>query len=143
MSAHSIVLVRATRADRSRDVWVLAGLLAWLLYTRVFWVLRAAHISAPPCPFYYLTGHPCPFCGGTRSFAYMWEGDMSDAVRLYPLGPLFFAGTLVGAGGLGFGALTGRTWVPRLTRMQWRLVWIGVGSAILINWTLKVFVLGN
>lgn len=143
MSARPIGLVRAMPAERSRDVWVLAGLLAWLLYTRVFWILRAAHISAPPCPFYYLTGHPCPFCGGTRSFAYMWEGDVSDAVRLYPLGPVFFVGTLVGAGGLGLGALSGRTWVPRLSKVQWRLLWIGLGSAILINWALKVFVLGN
>ncbi len=130
-------------ADRSRDAWMLAGLLAWLLYTRVFWILRAAHISAPPCPFYYLTGHPCPFCGGTRSFAYMWEGDMTDAVRLYPLGPLFFAGTIVGAGGLGVAAITKRTWIPRLSSLQWRLLWIGVGTAIAFNWALKVFVLGN
>ena len=124
-------------------MWMLAGLLLWLLYTRVFWVLQAAHLSAPPCPFYYLTGHPCPFCGGTRSFAYMWQGDMTDAVRLYPLGPLFFAGTLAGIAGLGFGAATNRTWVPRLSRRQWRLLWIGVASAIVLNWALKVFILGN
>ena len=143
MTALPIALTRAQPLDRSRDLWLLAGLLGWLLYTRVFWVLQAAHLTVPPCPFYYLTGHPCPFCGGTRSFAYLWEGDLSDAVRLYPLGPLFFAGTLAGVGGLAFGAVTRRTWVPRLTRMQWRLVWIGLGSAVAFNWALKVFVLGN
>ena len=143
MSTLPLVFTRALPADRRRDILILGGLLVWLVYTRAFWLLRAAHLSAPPCPFYYLTGHPCPFCGGTRSFAYMWEGDMTDAVRLYPLGPLVFAGTFLGAAGLAFGAVTGRTWIPRLTRMQWRLLWIGVGSAVLFNWALKVFVLGN
>ncbi len=143
MSSIPLALTRALPADRRRDVLMLGGLLLWLAYTRVFWILQAAHIAAPPCPFYYLTGHPCPFCGGTRSFAYMWRGDLADAVRLYPLGPLAFAGTIAAVAGLGFGALSGRTWMPRLTPMQWRLLWIGAGSAVALNWALKVFVLGN
>ena len=143
MRALPISLTRALPLERRRDLLMLGGLLVWLAYTRVFWALQAAHLSAPPCPFYYLTGHPCPFCGGTRSFAYMWRGDLTDAVRLYPLGPLFFAGTFAGAGGLLMAMLSGRTWTPRLMSMQWRLLWIGVGSAVVINWALKVFVLGN
>jgi hypothetical protein len=126
-----------------RDLALLAGLVAWLAYTRIYFLLQAAHLSAPPCPFYYLTGHPCPFCGGTRSFAYMWEGDLADAVRLYPLGPLLFAGTLAGVAGLVAGAVTGRTWAPRLTGFQWRVLGIGVVSAVTVSWALKVFVLGN
>jgi hypothetical protein len=126
-----------------RDLALLGGLLAWLAYTRIFFLLQAAHLTAPPCPFYYLTGHPCPFCGGTRSFAYMWEGDLANAVRLYPLGPLVFAGTLAGVAGLVAGAVTGRTWVPRLTSLQWRVLAIGVVSAVSVSWALKVFVLGN
>jgi hypothetical protein len=122
---------------------MLAGLLGWLLYTRVFWALQATHIAMPPCPFYYLTGHPCPFCGGTRSFAYMWQGDVADAVRLYPLGPAMFAGTIVGAGGLLAGIATGRTWTPRLTKSEWRVMGIGAISALSISWALKVFILGN
>jgi hypothetical protein len=143
VSSLPIALTRALPSDRGRDLLLLGGLLLWLVYTRIFWMLQALHLSAPPCPFYYLTGHPCPFCGGTRSFAYMWQGDMSNAVRLYPLGPLVFAGTLAGVAGLAVGAVTGRTWRPRLTSMQWRLLWIGAGSALAINWALKVFVLGN
>jgi hypothetical protein len=122
---------------------MLAGLLGWLLYTRVFWALQATHIAMPPCPFYYLTGHPCPFCGGTRSFAYMWQGDVADAVRLYPLGPAMFAGTIVGVGGLLAGIATGRTWTPRLTKSEWRVMGIGAISALSISWALKVFILGN
>jgi hypothetical protein len=143
MSVVPISLTRAMPSERLRDLGMLAGLLLWLTYTRMFFVLQAAHLTAPPCPFFYLTGHPCPFCGGTRSFAYMWQGDLPNAVRLFPLGPLFFAGTLVGAAGLAAGAVSSRTWAPRLTRMQWRLLWVGAVSAVAVSWVLKVFVLGN
>ena len=143
MTALPFSLTRAVPADRLRDLAVFGALVAWLAYTRMFFVLQAAHLAAPPCPFYFLTGHPCPFCGGTRSFAYMWQGDLANAVRLFPLGPLFFAGTFVGAAGLAAGAVGGRTWTPRLTGLQWRLVGTGIASAIGISWALKVFVLGN
>ena len=143
MSALPLVVSRAVPSQRWRDLGILAALVGWLAYTRVFWILQAAHLSAPPCPFYYLTGHPCPFCGGTRSFAYMWRGDIADAVRLYPLGPLLFVGTLLSAGGLAGGLITGRTWTPRLSSMQWRLLTVFAVSLLLLSWALKVFVLGN
>ncbi len=138
-----MALSRAVPAQRLRDLGLFAALGLWLVYTRLYWAMHAAHLSMPPCPFYYLTGHPCPFCGGTRSFAYMWEGDIADAVRLYPLGPALFAGTGLGMGGLAAGLVTGRTWSPRLTSRQWRLLTIFATSSVLISWALKVFVLGN
>lgn len=138
-----VAISRAVPADRARDLGLFAGLAVWLVYTRIYWTLHASHIAFPPCPFYYLTGHPCPFCGGTRSFAYMWEGDITNAVRLYPLGPLFFAGSLVGVAGLASGLFTGRTWSLNLSSNQWRLLTIAGVSAIAVSWVLKVFVLGN
>jgi hypothetical protein len=143
VSALPITLTRAVPSDRMRDLGLLAALVVWLAYTRIFWMLQAAHLAAPPCPFFYLTGHPCPFCGGTRSFAYMWHGDIADAVRLYPLGPAMFVGTFAGAAGLAAGAITGRTWTPRFTATQWRVLGIGAVSAVALSWALKVFVLGN
>src|SRR2546426_11520897 len=129
-----IALTRALPAARMRDLAIAGALILWLVYTRIFWVLQAARLSAPPCPFYYLTGHPCPFCGGTRSFAYMWSGDISDAVRLYPLGPAFFVGALVGAGGLASGIVSGRTWSVRLSGAQWRGVGGAGGGGVAISW---------
>src|SRR5207247_8221644 len=129
-------------SDRTRDLGLLFGLLAWLVYTRFFFTLRAGHLVLPPCPFFYLTGHPCPFCGGTRSFAYMWEGDMSDAVRLFPLGPAFFVGALVGAGGLASGVVSGRRWSVRLSGAQWRGVGVGVRGAGGIRWGVRVLRVG-
>lgn len=138
-----ISITRPMPGDRTRDFAMLGGLLLWLVYTRVYWTLHVGHLTLPPCPFYYLTGHPCPFCGGTRAFAYMWQGDMSDAVRLYPLAPLLFVGSLVGVAGLAIGIVSGRTWTPNLTSKQWRLLIGGVVSTIALSWALKVFVLGN
>jgi hypothetical protein len=138
-----IALTRAMRVDRMRDLAIAGALIFWLAYTRIYWILQAAHISPGACPFYYFTGHPCPFCGGTRSFAYMWRGDISDAVRLYPLGPALFGGTLLTVGGLLGGVVSGRTWAPRLTSQQWYLLGIFAGVSVLFSWALKVFVLGN
>ena len=138
-----ISISRSLPDERLRDFGLFGGLVLWLVYTRVYWAMHAAHLALPPCPFYYLTGHPCPFCGGTRSFAYMWEGDIADAVRLYPLGPALFAGTILGAGGLAAGLVSGRTWTPQLTSRQWHLLTISGISLVLISWALKVFVLGN
>ncbi len=143
MSALPLAMTRAQVTERVRDLGILLPLVVWLVYTRLYWVLHAAHLSAPPCPFYYLTGHPCPFCGGTRAFAYMWQGDISDAVRLYPLGPALFAGTIVTVGGLAAGIVTGRTWTLRLSPMQWKLIGVFAISLVLVSWAVKWFVLGN
>ena len=143
MSTLPLAMTRAQVTERMRALGILLPLVVWLVYTRLYWVLHAAHLSAPPCPFYYLTGHPCPFCGGTRAFAYMWEGDISDAVRLYPLGPALFAGTIATVGGLAAGIVTGRTWTPRLSALQWKLVGVIAVSLVLVSWALKWFVLGN
>jgi uncharacterized protein DUF2752 len=143
MSVLPIAPARLLPADRRRDLGIAFVLVVWLVYTRVYWVLQAVHLGAPVCPFYYLTGHPCPFCGGTRSFAYMWRGDLSDAVRLYPLGPALFAGTFAAIGGLVTGAVSGRSLRPRLTPAQWRGILLGSVATVLISWALKVFVLGN
>src|SRR5437763_9387407 len=137
MSAMPIAVTRALRTDRLRDVGIASALLLWLVYTRLYFVLQAMHLGAPTCVFYLVTGHPCPFCGGTRSFAYMWRGDLSDAVRMYPLGPALFAGTIAGVGGLVSGAITGRTWTPRLTAVQWRGIGAGAAAVLLISWALK------
>jgi hypothetical protein len=138
-----ISITRPMPGDRLRDFALLGGLLLWLGYTRIYWAISVGHLTLPPCPFYYFTGHPCPFCGGTRSFAYMWQGDVSDAVRLYPLGPVLFAGSLAAVAGLATGIVSGRTWTTTLSSQQWRLLMIGGVSALALSWALKVFVLGN
>lgn len=141
--AMPLALSKAVPGSRMRDLGFAFGLVLWLVYTRFYWVLHTSHVAMPTCPFFVITGHPCPFCGGTRSFAYMWQGDISDAVRLYPMGPALFVGSLLGTAGLASGAITGRTWSFSLSSFQWRLLSIGAVSILAVSWALKWFVLGN
>ena len=138
-----VAVVRAGAEARLRNGMVLAGLVLWMVYTRVYWTAHAAHATLPPCPFLTITGHPCPFCGGTRSFAYTWNGQLSQAMALYPLGPLMFAGTLVAIPVLALVVLANRDVLVRLPKPLERAL-VGAGLGILaVSWALKLTVLPN
>jgi len=81
--------------------------IAWLIIAVVFFLGARFIISNPAdtstlsikipfvtdipvfsCPFYFLTGLPCPFCGITRSVAFMVRGDIAGSFDAHPLGPL-------------------------------------------------------
>jgi hypothetical protein len=42
------------------------------------------------CPFYWLTGRPCPLCGLTRAFCALAKGHWSQALHFHALSPLAF-----------------------------------------------------
>jgi hypothetical protein len=139
----SVALVRAGAESRLRDLGLFALLVGWLAYTRAYWVLSAGHMTLPACPFYLITGHPCPFCGGTRSFASMWQGDVLKAARFYPLGPALFAGTLLVVGLMAAALVSGRTWRLQLEPDVVRAL-AAAGIAVLaVSWMLKLVWLGN
>lgn len=43
------------------------------------------------CSFRRLTGMNCPGCGLTRSFVFIGHGQIAEAFRLNPMGPLIYA----------------------------------------------------
>jgi hypothetical protein len=139
----AVALVRSDAESRFRDITLLFLLVGWLAYTRVFWVLSAGHMTLPACPFFLITGHPCPFCGGTRSFASMWQADVVKAARFHPLGPVLFAGTVVAVGLLASGVASGRSWQLRLGRDVRKTGVALIVAAFVVSWTLKLFWLGN
>ncbi len=47
------------------------------------------------CPFKNIFGIPCPFCGMTRSFLFLGHGEIRQACRLNPLGPLVYVTVVV------------------------------------------------
>jgi Protein of unknown function (DUF2752) len=62
----------------------------WLVYTRLYFWLQARGLTVAPSLFMHLTGRPDPLCGLTRTFAWMWRGDLARAALVYPLGPILF-----------------------------------------------------
>jgi hypothetical protein len=122
---------------------VLAGLALWLAYTRLYWPLSGIHATLPACPFLLLTGHPCPLCGGTRSYAAMWQGDVAGAARYYPLGPLLFSLTLAAVVVAALGALHGRRLSLAVSMRLENRFYIGVAAVFALSWALKLVWLGN
>jgi len=75
--------------------WTVLGLaLPWLVYTRLYFFLQPRHLTFDGGVFMSLFNRPDPACGLTRTFAWMWRGDLGRAVVVYPLGPLVFAATV-------------------------------------------------
>jgi len=42
------------------------------------------------CPWYHLSGYPCPFCGMTRAFIAITHFDLQSALELNPGSPLIY-----------------------------------------------------
>jgi hypothetical protein len=141
VAAAQPIVVRARPEDRLRNLVLLGTLLVWMLYTKLYGVLHGAHATLPVCPFLQITGHPCPFCGGTRSFAYVWNGDLIHAVRLYPLGPAMFVATAVAIPVLAGSVLMRRD--IRVRGALFRVLAVAVVAALAISWALKLSVLPN
>jgi hypothetical protein len=138
-----VAVVRADHQARTRNAGLLGGLLLWMVYTRFFWDLHTIHATIPACPFLTLTGHPCPFCGGTRSFASMWQGDLSRASALYPLGPLLFVGTLAAIPVLALALLLNRDVAFQAPARLRRALTAAVVGVLAVSWALKLTVLPN
>ena len=64
----------------------LAG--AALLLGLLWWASPAAEPRFRACPFYWLTGKPCPLCGLTRGLCALAKGHWSQAIHLNALTPL-------------------------------------------------------
>lgn len=130
------------RAERIALLPAFALLVAWFVYTRLYFYLHPRGLTFSLSPFMYLTGKPDPACGLTRTFAWMWVGDLGQAVRVYPLGPLVF---VISAGltvYLAVALATGRRLRVVLPRRTWTvLIVIGV-VALAANWASKLIWLG-
>jgi hypothetical protein len=139
----SVAIARPDGEARTRDVFLGLGTSAWLGYTFLYPSLSTFHTVIPTCPFLLLTGHPCPFCGGTRSFSAMWRGDVFHAARLYPLGPLFFVLAFpVAAYGI-WALVTRRSLTFTIPPAAMRALTVTGVTALAISWTLKLLWLGN
>lgn len=128
---------------RARDAFLAVTASGWLGYTYLYPGLHFAHAIIPACPFLAITGHPCPFCGGTRSFSSIWRGDIGASLHHYPLGPLLFVACIGVAVYALFAFASRRSLRVRLSHRVER--WITVAGIGLLSgsWALKLLWLGN
>ncbi|MGI6098618.1 MAG: DUF2752 domain-containing protein [Kiritimatiellia bacterium] len=88
------------------------------------------------CLFKWLTGIPCPTCGGTRALLHLLRGELSAAWRAQPL---LITGLLLGLAAYTVTAAVTLVWRRRLpvlqaSRRAWcRLALLLLGLAVL-NW---------
>ena len=82
----------ADSTDRALALTFLGLTIPWLIYTRFYFYLQPRHLTLDGGFFMTNYNKPDPFCGMTRTFAWMWRGDLLHAVSVYPLGPLVFVG---------------------------------------------------
>jgi len=132
----------ATPVDRWLALTFVGVGIPWLVYTRLYFFLQPRHLTFDGGLFMQLTNKPDPFCGGTRTFAWMWRGDVGRAVAVYPLGPLIFVATVaLVVYGL-YVLVTGRAVHINLSPMMIRgLIVIGF-VALGLNWIAKLVWLG-
>ena len=64
---------------------------AGLLLALLCWASPQAEPSFRACPFYWLSGKPCPLCGLTRGLCALAKGHWSQAIHFNALSPLAFA----------------------------------------------------
>lgn len=140
-SAPLVALARAGRNERIGATSLLALVVSWLTYTRSYFWLQPRHLTFDGL-FMYITGKPDPACGLTRTFAWMWRGDLAHAVVVYPLGPLIFVATVALAAYLVAVIVTGRSLRVRLSPFTQRTIVIVALAALGLNWTAKLIWLG-
>lgn len=130
------------RRERLAHLPVLAMLIAWFGYTRLYFFLHPRGLTVDASLFMYLTGKPDPSCGLTRTFAWMWRGDLGQAVRVYPLGPLVFLCAAAMVVYLLVAVVTGRRLKVALPRQLWTTLVAVSLVALAANWTAKLIWLG-
>lgn len=135
-------VAHATRGDRWL-AWTLIGIaLPWLAYTRLYFFLHPRHLTFDGGAFMWLFNKPDLGCGLTRTFAWMWRGDLGRAVAVYPLGPLVFMATIVLAVYAVVVLLSGRAVHINPSPATVRRVLLVGFVALGFNWIAKVAWLG-
>jgi len=77
------------RKIRVDEVFYQLGKIFWLPFCLFgFWFARAGYErygELAGCFIRRLCGFPCPGCGGTRAFYYLFRGDLFESFRLNPI----------------------------------------------------------
>ena len=141
-AARALAWQPADSASRSRDLSLLFAGTLWLLYTRLYFFLHPRHLTFDGGLFMWLFNKPDPGCGLTRTFAWMWQGNVRQAVLIYPLGPLLFVAVLLLVGYCAVGLTSGRRLSLNFSIRTWTWIFVIAGIALGLNWASKLIWLG-
>jgi len=111
---------RASGGEKAVQAVLAAGLAAFLALGLALTPDPAGHgthtaLGLPPCGMLVVTGHPCPTCGVTTSFALAARGRFAEAFITQPMGLITFLGAAGGLLALLAALATGRSCVHLVT----------------------------
>jgi len=122
MNIRSIALRREDRLVRAvLGVMAASGL-------AILFLMAPGEIPIWSCLFHDLTGYSCFTCGLTRSLHAAAGGHLLASFQLHLLGPILFAGMLLGAVTWTVEAATGRAIRPAGPRRVGRAVFLSIGA---------------
>ena len=133
---------------RERTYWDVAGAhLPIVLVTGLpLWLPHGVEIHRlpmRPCTFLSWTGHPCPFCGFTRAFWALAQGDWHVALTQTPLSVLVYLVTALLFAWHGAALILGvrvrpGSWFP-VDRRRKRWAIATVALLFILNWAYRLF----
>lgn len=137
-----VAIEAADRSDRQQALLLLGLGGPWMVYTHLYFWLHPRGLTVAPSLFMHLTGRPDPLCGLTRTFAWMWRGDVAQAVAVYPLGPVLFLVSFPLLAYAAFVLVLGRALRVRLPTPARRALVALVVLLFALNWASKLLWLG-
>ncbi len=103
--------------------------------------LVSAGLPSWPCPFWHVTGIPCPGCGLSRAIMALLQGDWSTSIRLHAFAPLFVLAFIVIIGAAILPAKP-RNWL--IDRLEWVERRTGITAILLVGlvlyWLIRLLV---
>lgn len=93
--------------------------LAFVAATVWLWMESKSLLPKFFCPFHWLTGIPCPGCGGTRAAIQLLHGNLLAALKINPLSVIFCLFLLAILASAWWDFLKGTNYLRTLTRTRW------------------------
>lgn len=128
MNSNTIAVDRSLPAEQRKNAAQAFGLLSAVFAASFLLPLPASNgqIAHVPdfCPFYRLTGLPCPGCGLTRAFVCISHGQFAQSLHWHPIGWLVYAVFFALWLRAGATLAVGRPMIPLAPRAQTALGWL-------------------
>lgn len=120
----------------ARWVCAAAGLVAALVLLVARW-LEASVLPLPRCTFHWMTGFPCPLCGGTRAFFDAAHGRWAEGFQQSSAGVAAYAATwaVLGVSLMWTVRPPSDSTLQKLTHRTWI---IALAAALAASWIYKL-----